>query len=170
MKVDLRELEEGESNFTFEQDPADLDLDSDEYAFEDKIRTQVQLYKLSESLSASGKSTFGISGDCARCSEPITRQFETEFTFVFQTGKPRDMTGDEDETLIWLEEGSDELDLGKEVRDYILLEIPINPVCEQYESGTCPNLAVVEEIESKASGAEAVDPRWAALRDAKLDS
>lgn len=169
MKIDLRELEEGESEFTFEQTPADLELASDEVAFEGQIRTRVKLHKLSESLSASGTSTFSIAADCARCSEPIIRTFEADFAFIFQSDKPRGMEGDEDETLIWLEAGSDELDLGKEVRDYILLEIPINPVCEAYESGTCPNLAIVEDIEREAGGAAAEDPRWAALRNVNLE-
>ena len=169
MKIDLRELGEGESLFTFEQDPADLDLELEEVAFVDKIRTSIKLHKLSESLSASGTSQFAIRADCARCNEEVTRAYEAEFAFHFQTGKPRGVEGDEDETLIWLDEGSNELDLGKEVRDYILLEIPINPVCEAYEAGTCPNLAIVQEIERAAGGAEAEDPRWAALRKVKLD-
>ena len=168
MKIDLRELEEGESKFAFEQDPADLDIQGDEAVFTGEISTSVTLHKLSEALSAVGKSTFTIRADCARCSEQIERPYETEFSFVFQTGKPHGLEGDEDETLIWLDEESDELDLGKEVRDYILLEIPINPVCEAYESGTCPNLAQVEEIEKAASGANETDPRWAALKQVKL--
>ena len=169
MKVDLRELEEGETVFTFEQDPGDLDLDPEEVSFVGRIQTSLKVHKLSDSLSASGTSKFEIGADCARCNEPITRTFDAEFSFIFQAGKPRGVEGDEDETLIWLEEGSNELDLGKEVRDYILLEIPINPVCEAYESRTCPNLALIEEIEREAGGTEAEDPRWAALKKVNLD-
>jgi uncharacterized metal-binding protein YceD (DUF177 family) len=169
MKIDLRELEEGETQFTYEQDPVDLALAPEEVVFAGKINTSVVVHKLSDSLAASGKTQFSIQADCARCNEGITRTFEAEFAFIFQSGKPRGVEGDEDETLIWLDEGSEELDLGKEVRDYILLEIPINPVCEAYESGTCPNLVAVEEIERAAGGKEESDPRWAALRKVNLD-
>ena len=171
MRVDLRELEDGETRLTFRQDAKDLDLQPEDASFSGQIETAVTLIKLNDSLSALGKSQFGLKADCARCSEPITLSFEAEFAFVFQKGnKPRGVEGDEDETLIWLEESSDELDLGKEVRDYILLEIPINPVCEAYETGTCPKLAAVEEIERAASGEVADDPRWAALKELKLDN
>jgi len=169
MKIDLRELEDGETTFEFEQSSEDLDLQPDAIGFAGQIHTSLSLVKLDPSLSASGVSRFKIKADCARCSEQIERAFESEFAFVFQKGKPRGIEGDEDETLIWLDEGSEELDLGQEVRDYILLEIPINPVCEAYESGTCPNLKEVEEIERTASGSDQVDPRWAALRTLNND-
>jgi uncharacterized protein len=168
MKIDLRELEEGETTFTFEQKASDLDLESDGLTFADPIRTTARIHKLNDSLSASGASRYQIQTDCARCNEGIELPFEVKFSFVFQKGKPRGVEGDEDETLIWLDKDSNELDLGQEVRDYILLEIPINPVCEAYESGTCPNLGEVEEIEKQARGADEVDTRWNALRSIKL--
>lgn len=169
MTVDLRELEEGETTFTFEQTAADLELDPEGVGFDGPIRTTVDVHKLSESLSASGRSAFRLAVDCARCSESIKLDYAAEYAFVFQKGKPRGMEGDEDETLIWIDEASEELDLGKEVRDYILLEIPINPVCEAYADGTCPNLREVEAIEREAGGADAEDPRWEALRALKQD-
>jgi uncharacterized protein len=169
MKIDLRELEEGETTFTFEQEASDLALEPDTLSFVGPIRTTAQIHKLDDSLSASGTTGFRIQTDCARCNEGIELPFEVEFSFVFQKGKPRGVEGDEDETLIWLDDDSDELDLGKEVRDYILLEIPINPVCEAYESGTCRNLGELEEIEKKANGTDEADTRWDALRSIKLD-
>ncbi len=169
MKIDLRELEEGETDFAYAQTAADLDLASDEYVFTGPINTSVKVLKLSESLSAVGTASFQIKAGCARCSERIELGFEAEFSFVFQKGKPRGVEGDEDDTLVWLDEESNELDLGKEVRDYILLEIPVNPVCEAYAAGTCPNLAEVEKIEREASGSEAEDPRWSALRILKSE-
>lgn len=167
MKIDLRELEDGVTPFSFVQTASDLQLDPKEFAFAEPIRTTITVLKLGESLSATGVTRFRIKADCARCSEDIELPFKTEFAFVFQRGKPRGVEGDEDETLIWLDDDSHELDLGKEVRDYILLEIPINPVCEAYASGTCPNLVEVDAIEQQAGGADAVDPRWEALRTLK---
>ncbi|MEE2753176.1 MAG: DUF177 domain-containing protein [Candidatus Latescibacterota bacterium] len=169
MNIDLRELEEVETIFTFEQTASDLDLKSGELTFVGPIRTTVRIHKLNDSLSASGASRYQIQTNCARCNEGIELPFEVEFSFVFQKGKPRGIEGDEDETLIWLENDSNMLDLGQEVRDYILLEIPINPVCEAYESGTCPNLEEVEQIEEQASGVNEVDTRWDALRSIKSD-
>jgi uncharacterized protein len=167
MKIDLRELDEGETTFTFEQTASDLELESDEIS--GPIRTTANMQRLNDSLSAAGNTQFQIKTDCSRCDEGIELPLEVEFSFVFQKGKPRGVEGDEDETLIWLDDDSDELDLGQEVRDYILLEIPINPVCQAYASGTCPNVREVEEIERQASGAEATDTRWDALRSIKLD-
>ena len=157
MRIDLRELEDGETSFSFEQTGSDLQLVSEEFAFAGPIRTTITTLKLGESLSAKGTTRFRITVDCARCSEEIELPFQAEFTFVFQKDKPRGVEGDEDESLIWLDEHSEMLDLGKEVRDYILLEIPINPVCEAYASGTCPNLIEVEAIEREVSDTDPTD-------------
>jgi uncharacterized protein len=170
MKIDLRELNEGETDFAFEQEASDLELVSDDYKFVGPIKTNLQIHKLGDSLSASGTASYKISADCARCNEGLELPYEVEFSFLFQKGKPRNVEGDEDESLVWLDSDTDELDLGREVRDYIMLEIPINPVCEAYESGTCPNLAEVEEIEKKASDVGAVDPRWDTLRSANSNN
>lgn len=170
MKIDLRELNEGETAFAFEQEASELDLESYDHKFVGPIKTNVQIHKLSDSLSASGTSSYRILADCSRCNEGLEIPYEVEFAFLFQKGKPRGFEGDEDESLVWLDADTDELDLGREVRDYILLEIPVNPVCEAYESGTCPNLAEVQEIQKQVSGAGAVDPRWDALRSTNSDN
>jgi uncharacterized protein len=170
MKIDLRELNEGETAFAFEQEASELDLESDDHKFVGPIKTNVQIHKLSDSLSASGTSSYRILADCSRCNEGLEIPYEVEFAFLFQKGKPRGFEGDEDESLVWLDADTDELDLGREVRDYILLEIPVNPVCEAYESGICPNLAEVQEIEKQVSCAGAVDPRWDALRSTNSDN
>jgi len=170
MKIDLRELNEGETAFAFEQNASDLELESDDYKFVGPVRTKVQIHKLGDSLSASGTASYRILADCSRCSEGLELPYKVEFAFLFQKGKPRGLEGDEDESLVWLDADTDEFNLGHEVRDYIMLEIPISPVCDAYESGTCPNLAEVEEIEKRASGTGAVDPRWDALRSANSDN
>ncbi len=165
--IDLKELEEGESTFTWESTPADLDLAEAEVGFVGPIQTVARVHKLADTLSAEGEARYTVGASCARCDEPIQLPFDTSFHFVFQKGKPRGVEGDEDETLIWLDDESDEVDLGNEVRDYVLLEIPINPVCKEYESGTCPNLIEVEKAEAEASDRGKSDPRWDALKALK---
>ena len=167
LTIDLKELEEGETTFTWESNAEDLDLADSEVTFVAPIRTVAQVHKLADTLSAEGKTTYTISASCARCDEPIELSYDTSFHFVFQKDKPRGVEGDEDETLVWLDAQSDEVDLGKEVRDYVLLEIPMNPVCEQYEAGTCPNLIEVEKVEAEASDQGRGDPRWDALKSLK---
>ena len=164
LTIDLNELEEGETTFTWDSSAEDLDLSDAGVEFSGPIRTVATLHRLADTLSAQGQTTYKIGGSCARCDEPIELSCDTTFHFVFQKDKPKGVEGDEDETLVWLDVDADELDLGKEVRDYVLLEIPMNPVCKEYESGTCPKLVDVEKAESEASDRGKADPRWDALK------
>ena len=164
LTIDLKELEEGESTFTWSSSAEDLDLTSADVSFAGPIRTVARVHKLAEALSAEGETTFKVGVSCARCDEPIELTFATAFQFIFQRGKPRGVEGDEDETLVWLDEESDKIDIGNQIRDYVLLEIPMNPVCTQYEAGTCPNLIEIEKTESEISDREKGDPRWDALK------
>tara|TARA_Y100000588_G_scaffold226757_1_gene240583 strand:+ start:1304 stop:1834 length:531 start_codon:yes stop_codon:yes gene_type:complete len=167
LTIDLNELEEGGTTFTWNSSAEDLDLSDAEVEFSGPIRTVATLHRLADTLSAQGQTTYTIGVSCARCDEPIELSCYTTFHFVFQKDKPKGVEGDEDETLVWLDVDADELDLGKEVRDYVLLEIPMNPVCKEYESGTCPNLVDVEKAESEASDRGKADPRWDALKALK---
>ena len=167
LTIDLKELEEGETTFTWDSTAEDLDLVGSEVDFVGPIRSVAQVHKLADTLSAEGETTYTIGVNCARCDEPIELSFATDFHFVFQKDKPLGVEGDEDETLVWLGAETDEVDLGKEVRDYVLLELPMNPVCKEYEAGTCPNLIEVEQVEAKAVDQEKGDPRWDALKELK---
>ena len=167
MKIDLRELEDGQTEFTWEETAEELEIESSDVVFDGPIRTRATVTKLGEALSARGRSEFRIAVNCAGCDEPIELSFGADFAFVFQKGRPRGLEGDEDETLIWLDEAPQEIDLGVEVRDYILLEIPMSPVCKDYESGSCPNLSAIEDAEKRARREGEIDPRWAALNSLK---
>lgn len=167
LTIDLKELEEGDTRFEWDASAEDLDLLAAGVTFAEPSRVEATIHKLGDALSADGTCRFTARFDCARCSEPIALSYNFELQFVFQKGKPRGIEGDEDETLVWLDVDSDVIDLGQELRDYVLLEIPMNPVCWEYESGTCPNLKELEQSSSKASDRDVGDPRWDALRALK---
>lgn len=165
LTIDLKELEEGDTLFEWDAGAEDLDLLDAGVTFAEPSRVEATVYKLGDALSTDGTCRFTARFDCARCSQPIALSYDFEFKFVFQKGKPKGIEGDEDETLVWLNVDSDIIDLGQELRDYVLLEIPMNPVCLEYESGTCPNLKELER--SEASERDEGDPRWDALRALK---
>ena len=165
MKIDLRDIREGETEFAFEETPADLHLTGEDAHIEGAIDTRLVVYKYGASLSAKGQTTCLARPECARCLEPIAFPIDVSYTFVFQKG--RVMGDDDDEILIWIDEEPGEIDLGDEVKDYILLELPMIPTCAASPSGPCerydrdPHDLLEHQRETEP------DPRWDALRTLK---
>jgi uncharacterized protein len=75
---------------------------------------------------------------CSRCLEPAHLALDVPLTVTFVE---REANGEEDEAdddldVVFFEGG--EIDLGTEVRDELLLAMPINTVCQETCRGLCP--------------------------------
>jgi DUF177 domain-containing protein len=76
---------------------------------------------------------------CARCLEPARIALDIPLTVSFvekgAEGDGEEDSDDEDDVAFF---DGDEIDLGSELRDEILLAMPINPLCQEGCRGLCP--------------------------------
>jgi uncharacterized protein len=74
---------------------------------------------------------------CARCLEPARVQVEAPIavTFVSSDADSADLEDDDPDVVVF---GGNEIDVGEEVRDEILLAIPVGPLCSPTCRGLCP--------------------------------
>jgi uncharacterized protein len=105
-----------------------------------------------------------LEGPCMRCLEPGTLDLEVESREVDQTG-----TDDPELRSPYVED--DELDIGRWAHDATMLALPARFLCRPDCAGLC---AVCGESLNDADPADheheqATDPRWAALKDLKLE-
>jgi len=97
--------------------------------------------------------------ECVRCLNPVLQPLHTDFTELYAFSR-RYMT---ESGLIMPETGI--IDLTPVLREYMLLEIPISPLCRQDCKGLCPvcgnnlNETICQHDD------EPGDPRLAALKD-----
>jgi len=92
-------------------------------------------------------------GACRRCLMPASGVL----TLAVRELYTEDGDGDDTYPL-----GHDEVDLESLVRDAVLLELPLAPLCAPDCAGLCPTCGVNRNTESCSCGA-ARDPRWDAL-------
>jgi uncharacterized protein len=105
-----------------------------------------------------------LEGPCVRCLEPGALDLEVEAREVHQFG-----TDDAELRSPYVSE--DELDIGRWAHDATLLALPTRFLCRSDCAGLC---AVCGESLNDADPADhehetSPDPRWAALKDLKLD-
>jgi uncharacterized protein len=125
------------------QVPADRDIDVD-----------TRLEWVTDGLLASGAISAPWRAECQRCLGPAEGGIDFEFRELFER-EPRD---GESYRL-----GQDTIDMEPLVREQVLLELPLVPLCAQ----DCPGLCVTcgADLNLGACGCSSVeiDPRWAAL-------
>jgi uncharacterized protein len=91
----------------------------------------VRISRTPQGLLTEGKFNAEVTLECVRCLEPFVQHLETTFNEVFAY-KDQDFT---ESGLIVPEDGN--IDLGPVVREYLMLEYPIKPLCKPDCQGLC---------------------------------
>lgn len=137
--------------------PADLGLDVIGVPEGADLELDVRLEAVLEGVVATGTVRAPLAGECVRCLDPVSDVLETDFAELFvPVGKDGD-----DETR-WI--SGDFIDLDPVLRDAVVLQLPLQPVCRV----ECPGLC--SECGAHLAGDpdhrhEVVDFRWAALQE-----
>lgn len=76
-----------------------------------------------------------LEATCARCLEPARIPIDLPLALTFVSREADKTDADDDPDVIALT--GNEIDVGDEVRDEILLAMPINPVCQEACRGLC---------------------------------
>ncbi len=106
------------------------------------------------SIMATGVATAQWSGLCSRCALPVRGTLAAPFDELFM-----EKIGAEEEAYP-IE--NDMIDLGPAGREWLIVGLPLLPLCRQDCAGLCPSCGVDRNTES-CSCAAPVDTRWAAL-------
>lgn len=106
--------------------------------------------------------TAALVGPCMRCLGPAAPSFDVDVREINQPG------GGEELQSPYLDE-HDVLDLAGWARDSYVLALPQQLLCREDCAGLCPDCGVDLNADLGHAHERAPDPRWAALRELKLD-
>jgi uncharacterized protein len=130
----------------------------------ESIELDLRLEAVMEGVLVSGRARARITGECARCLDPITSAVDVELCELY--AYPGHASQDDE---IGLLEG-DLINFEPELRDAIVLALPLRPVCDDACAGLCPTCGARLADEPDGHAHEAGDPRWAALRLVPFDT
>jgi uncharacterized protein len=114
------------------------------------------LESVSEGILVTATVTARWHGECRRCLERASEEFETGTRELF-TAK-----GTEDTYPL----SGDQLDVAPLVRDACILELPLAPLCSADCAGLCPECGANRNLEP-CTCAPRGDPRWSVLESLK---
>ncbi|SEG87125.1 uncharacterized protein SAMN04489712_12072 [Thermomonospora echinospora] len=141
--------------------PADLGVEMVGVPEGTDIELDLRLESVMEGVLVTGTARMPLTGECARCLDPLEDTFEAEFQELFVYPDTRSGgEAEEDERRI---EG-DLIDLEPVLRDTVVLALPLSPLCRDDCPGLCPDCGVRLADAGPDHHHEVADPRWAALR------
>jgi uncharacterized protein len=125
-----------------------------------ELTVTIRLEAVHEGVLVTGTATGPVTGECARCLEPLTSSVEASFQELYHY-EPSPEEDDEDELLL----DGDLLDLEPVLRDAVVLALPLSPLCSDDCAGLCVKCGV--RLADAGPGHQHDDevlPQWEALR------
>jgi uncharacterized protein len=127
-----------------------------------EVALDLRFEAVSEGVLVTGSAVSPLTGECARCLDPLTAEVEVSIQELYRY-LPEPGTDDEDEEDRFLD--GDRLDLEPAFRDAVVLALPLSPLCRDDCPGLCPECgAKLAEAGPDHGHDETLDPRWGALR------
>jgi uncharacterized protein len=137
--------------------PGDLGIELIGVPAGSPVEVELRLEAVMEGVLASGRAWVTLSGECARCLEPLEDDLEVTLQELYVYPES-DAEEDEASRL----EG-ELLDLEPALRDAVVLALPFRPVCTPDCPGLCLECGARLQDDPGHAHEESIDPRWAAL-------
>ncbi len=130
----------------------------DTVVFAEPAKVEAVLTSTGDSILAdvSAKATAGLR--CGRCLEAFDLPVKTQFRVEFREGA--DSQADENEVVRY---SGDYIDLSDEVRQNIMVLLPIKPLCDEACKGLCPRCGANLNTRQCACDSSLQDVRWSVL-------
>ena len=141
--------------------PADLGVEMVRVPIGADLELEVQLEGVTEGVLVTAMVTAPLAGECARCLEPFSSVTSVRFQELFTLAEG--VTGPDGYVL-----DGGLLDLEPALRDALVLELPLSPLCVDDCLGLCPQSGVRLADAAPGHGHEERGPMWAALKDVRV--
>jgi uncharacterized protein len=143
--------------------PADLGIEVLQVPEGSPVELDLRLEAVMEGVLVTGTAHAALTGECARCLEPISDEIEVRFQelYVYEDHA----LPEEDDEVSMLQD--DLVDLEPLLRDAVVLALPFQPLCTDDCPGLCPECGARLADDPGHAHDAAIDPRWARLAELK---
>ncbi len=121
MKIDIRQITSEELTLSEQFTPGVLDLETDIIKFRSPIKAKAQVTKISNAVTIFLNLEALMLSNCSRCLNEIEIGFKKSATLNYPANNSEPI-----------------IDLDPDIREEIILDYPIKPLCSQDCLGLCP--------------------------------
>ncbi|MBI4530504.1 MAG: DUF177 domain-containing protein [Candidatus Latescibacteria bacterium] len=164
MLIDLQTLSKGPRSFDFVGSAEELDLLDIEMTRHGVVQTSCVATLTGGTLFVEGLVFFQATMECCRCLKEFPVHLRIPFRRLFQK-RAQDQRADDDDEIEWIARDTLSVNLKPTIREAVILEIPMKPLCSEGCIGFCPHCGQDLNKGSCGCHTEEVDPRWEPLRN-----
>jgi uncharacterized protein len=160
MKINISKLSDGEHNYTFITKPSELEID--ERRFNKPVYVEVTLEKSRRQIFLKANVYTVGRFQCDRCVEDFDLVLENTYRMYYVYSEEESKKYEPDEVMVITPE-TNEIDISDDVRQMVLLSVPMKLLCYEECLGLCPRCGKNLNFEVCTCKVEEIDPRWAPL-------
>jgi len=166
MKIQIAGLSEGLHDFHFREPVADVALGE---PFFGDVDVDVKLEKTGKQLYMKAEVRVSAAFSCDRCAEPFSMPLRTFYqTYYVWDNGDADQFGESEVQVI--PAGLPLIDLADDVRQTVLLAIPLKLLCKEDCKGLCSHCGTDLNRGSCTCASGAIDPRFEMLRGFRAEN
>jgi len=165
LRINISGLSEGDHSYSLETEPSEIGLDG---RFDKPVNVKVGVEKANRQLLVHARPSTAGRFICDRCLDEFERTVEADYLIVYVQGQETP-TGDEEDVqeIQYLPPDMNMLDLGEDVRQFLVLSLPLKTLCRDDCEGLCPVCGGNRNKTRCSCTVDEVDPRWADLKKLK---
>jgi uncharacterized protein len=160
MKIQVGGLSEGTHEYRFRTDARDITL-GDEFSGE--VTVEVTLQKTGRQLALKARLAAQGTFICDRCTGTFTQRLTPEYRMFYVTEVMEAGNLDPSEIQV-IPTGLPIIDLTDDVRQTVLLSVPLKLLCRQDCRGLCPDCGIDLNTGTCTCTSGTEDSRWESLR------
>ncbi len=167
MNINISNLSEGIHQYEFEEDPSGIELDE---RFSKPVAVKVELERRRRQLFLTGHVKTSGKFVCDRCLSDFSKDISVDYrmAYVYEikgsdgVGRAENPEAGDEVTVI--QESANEIDIAEDVREYILLSVPMKLLCREDCAGLCGKCGANLNNGPCNCAKDEADPRWDKLK------
>jgi uncharacterized protein len=121
MKINANQISAEGVSLIEEANPSELDLETEVIKFDGPVKITAGLFKITNTLTVNLGLDGAMQMTCSRCLAEFKVDLKKKLTFVYTVDKKDPV-----------------IDLGPQIREEIILDYPMKPLCAKNCKGICP--------------------------------
>jgi uncharacterized protein len=165
MKIDLRQVQPEGSDFHFSESAEEMEISIAGVKFPSPIEVDITAIQTGDEIICRGEVYAHVEVECSRCLEIFDHEIETGLQFVVQLMDAPEGDKGENEDFEIIPKTQTSLDISQRVRDAIILETSLKPLCSEDCKGLCPMCGINLNEGTCDCTPDKVDERWDSLKN-----
>lgn len=159
LKIRISGLSNGLYEYHFSAEPSEIGLNGN---FHTPVAVDVELDKTTRQILLRAKVSTTGEFECDRCLDPFQQELRAGYMIVYLYDESDAAKYNEEEIQI-LTPDTVSIDPSEDVRQMVMLSVPLKLLCREVCKGLCPVCGVNRNRESCDCEQDERDPRWDAL-------